>query len=175
MLNNLKIAISGKSGCGNTTVSNIVADRLNLRHINYTFKDLARERGIPFEELYKRVETDSQYDIYLDKKQVQLASTGNCVLGSRLAIWLLYDADVKVFLDAPIKVRAKRIAKREKIGFRKALQETEHRDKNDRARFLRLYSIDNNEYKFANLIINTELGDVDYVVNCIIDYVQLHC
>ncbi|HEY9053576.1 MAG TPA: hypothetical protein VIO60_02025, partial [Rectinemataceae bacterium] len=31
------IAISGKSGCGNTTVSRLVAKRLERRFINYTF------------------------------------------------------------------------------------------------------------------------------------------
>ncbi|MDR0624827.1 MAG: cytidylate kinase, partial [Treponema sp.] len=39
----LKIAVSGKSGCGNTTVSKIVADTLGLEFINFTFRSLARE------------------------------------------------------------------------------------------------------------------------------------
>jgi len=42
----IRIAISGKSGCGNSTVSRIVATRLGLRVVNYTFKDLARDRGM---------------------------------------------------------------------------------------------------------------------------------
>jgi cytidylate kinase len=34
----LRIAISGKSGCGNTTVSRMVAEKLGLRFINFTFR-----------------------------------------------------------------------------------------------------------------------------------------
>ena len=84
----LRIAISGKSGCGNTTVSRLVAARLGLRVVNYTFKDLARDRGMTFEEVCRLAETDPQYDLTIDRMQVQLADQGGCVLGSRLAIWL---------------------------------------------------------------------------------------
>ena len=45
------MAISGKSGCGNTTVSRLVADRLGLIVINYTFKNLAQDKGMSFEEI----------------------------------------------------------------------------------------------------------------------------
>ena len=36
-LSNVKIAISGKSGCGNTTICRILADKLKLNFINFTF------------------------------------------------------------------------------------------------------------------------------------------
>ena len=90
----MKIAISGKSGCGNSTVSRIVADRLGLRLVNYTFRALAAERGISFDEVRRQAEEDSSLDVYLDKRQVELAREGDCVLGSRLAVWLLDDADL---------------------------------------------------------------------------------
>ena len=87
----LRVAISGKSGCGNTTVSRLVAARLGLRVINYTFKDLARDKGMSFDEICILAESDPQYDLTIDKMQVKLALEGGCVLGSRLAIWLLRD------------------------------------------------------------------------------------
>ncbi len=33
----MKIALSGKSGCGNTTVSGMIAKHYGLEFINYTF------------------------------------------------------------------------------------------------------------------------------------------
>ncbi|MDR1566822.1 MAG: cytidylate kinase, partial [Treponema sp.] len=45
-LKNIRIAVSGKSGCGNTTVSRLVADALDLRFINFTFRSLAREKNM---------------------------------------------------------------------------------------------------------------------------------
>lgn len=150
------IAISGKSGCGNTSVSRIVADTLGLKHINYTFHNIADEQNIPFKEFHEMADMDTKWDIYLDKKQIELASQGNCVLGSRLAIWLLEDADLKVYLEGALEVRASRIHKREGGVFEEVLRETEARDKKDHARYLDLYDIDTNEYSFADLIVNVE-------------------
>src|SRR6056297_4004390 len=99
----LKIAISGKSGCGNSSVSRIVAEKLNLRLINYTFHDMADEKGIDFEEFCRMAEQDFSFDRELDRKQVEMAEEGDCVLGSRLAIWVLDKADLKVYLDASLE------------------------------------------------------------------------
>ena len=170
MSNNLKLAISGKSGCGNTTVSKILAQSLGLRFINYTFHNLAQELHISFEHLCLIAEKDTQYDYYVDKKQLQLASHGNCIIGSRLAIWLLKDADLRVYLDASLPARAQRLANREKEEYKVALQKTRLRDGRDRKRYERLYQIDVDNYDFADLIVDTEKGDQKYVVHTIFDY-----
>jgi cytidylate kinase len=160
MSNNLKrgikIAISGKSGCGNSSVGRLVAEELNLSLINYTFKDMARERGMAFEEFCRLAEEDLSYDIELDKKQVELAEKGDCVLGSRLAIWVLKDADLKVYLEASLDERAARIRKREGGDMEQQKTVTKERDARDHARYLKLYGIDNDEYSFADMIIQTD-------------------
>ncbi len=155
MSNELRIAISGKSGCGNTTVSRLLASRLSLRVINYTFKDLAHERGMSFEELRQKAETDPQYDLTIDRTQVKMAKEGGCVLGSRLAIWLLRDEAFTVYLSATLEVRAERISRREGIPYHAALAATEQRDSHDRDRYLRLYGYDIDQYAFASLVIDT--------------------
>lgn len=152
----MKIAISGKSGCGNSTVSRIVADRLGLRLVNYTFRALAAERGISFDEVRRQAEEDSSLDVYLDRRQVELAREGDCVLGSRLAVWLLDDADLKVYLTAPLSVRASRIQRREGGSFQEVLRKTRARDERDRSRYLQLYDIDNDEFDFVDLVIDTQ-------------------
>lgn len=155
----IKIAISGKSGCGNSTVSRIVADNLGFRFINYTFHTMAEEKGIPFKELHRLAENDPSYDKFLDRKQVELAREGDCVLGSRLAIWMLEDADIKIFLEAPLEVRAARIKEREGGDLQTVIEETRSRDELDTGRYKRLYNIDNNNYKFADLVLN--VGQLD--------------
>ncbi len=150
----IQIAISGKSGCGNTTVSRLVAARLGLRVVNYTFKDLARDRGMSFEEVCLLAETDPQYDLTIDRMQVKLAQEGGCVLGSRLAIWLLRDSAFTVYLDAPVQVRAARIAKREGKDVTLALRETEERDRRDHDRYTRLYGYDVDNHDFAALVVD---------------------
>jgi cytidylate kinase len=169
----IKIAISGKSGCGNSTVSRLTAKRLGLRMINYTFHTIAEEKGMDFKELCLLAETDSHWDHYLDKRQVELASAGDCVLGSRLAIWMLKDADLKVFLDAPIEVRAARIHKREGGDLETVLDETLKRDERDRNRYLRLYNIDHDKHDFVDLLIDTTdlspEGIVERIVKNLLD------
>ncbi len=164
-----RVAISGKSGCGNSSVTRIIGERLGLRVINYTFHDMAVEMGISFDELCERAERDDGYDRHLDRKQVELAAAPGCVLGSRLAIWLLTDADLKVYLDGSPEIRAARVARREGTGSAETLAATVERDRRDRQRYLRLYSIDIDRFEHADLVVDTSLGDQEYVADRIID------
>jgi cytidylate kinase len=166
----LRVAISGKSGCGNTTVSHLVAERLGLRVVNYTFKDLARDRGVSFEEICVLAETDPQYDLSIDRMQVKLAEEGECVLGSRLAIWLLRDTAFTVYLDASLQVRAGRIARREGKELAKALRETEARDKRDHDRYARLYGYDVNDHAFVTLVVDAGANGQDEVARQIVEH-----
>jgi cytidylate kinase len=157
MKNTIRIAISGKSGCGNTTVSKLVAESLGLRFINFTFRSLAEERGLSLREVLSLAAQDDAWDKEVDRRQIQLArEDGGCVLGSRLAIWMLAEADLKVYLTARAATRAERIAQREGGSLEAVSAFTEERDKQDRERYLRIYNIDNDDYSFADLIINTD-------------------
>lgn len=167
------IAISGKSGCGNSTVSRLVAERLGLQVVNYTFHTIADEQGISFDRLREMAETDPSWDRYLDTRQVEMASEGNCVLGSRLAIWMMEDADLKVFLDASLDVRAKRIRGREGGDLETVREKTRERDQRDHDRYLKLYGIDNDRYdEVADLVIDTERNNVEQTVQIVIDTVR---
>ena len=168
----LRIAISGKSGCGNTTVSRMAADRLGIRHINYTFHTMADEQGVTFEEMCRMAESDDHWDRYLDRKQVERAMEESCVLGSRLAIWVLHQADITVYLTASPTVRAERIQKREGGRLEQVLAETNERDRRDHARYLRLYNIDTESYAFADLIVDTEQYQPAEIVDLIVAEVE---
>ena len=163
----IHIAISGRSGCGNTTVSGIMAKRLNLKLINYTFRTVAREDGISFDDVCKLAEQSDEMDFRVDKTQVVLARKQPSVLGSRLAIWMLEDADLKVFLTGSPEVRAARIVEREGGSLKDQMAKTEARDARDHARYVRLYDIDNNDSSAADLVINTDLWNAFQVANII--------
>lgn len=169
----MRIAISGKSGCGNTTVTTLLAETLGYTKINFTFRNLAAEKGFDFWDFCKMAESDFSYDRELDKRQVQMAmSEKNCVLGSRLAIWMLKDADLKVYLKASTKERAKRIFKREKGDFQTRLAQTKSRDDCDTNRYKTIYEIDNNDTSIADIVIDTEGKTPNDVVQIIIDYIK---
>ena len=168
----LRIAISGKSGCGNTTVSTLLAEKLGVSLINYTFRQLAAEKGMTLKEVIESAKTDDSYDIYVDTHQVELAKKEPCVLGSRLAIWMLKEADVKVYLIASDDTRAKRILNREGGDLQKIKEFTAFRDSQDSERYMKLYNIDNNEYEFADLKIDTATRTPEMIVDLILEYLE---
>ena len=162
------IAISGKSGCGNSTVSRKVTEKLGRTLVNYTFHTMADEMGIPFAQLLDMANQDPSYDRKLDEHQVELAHRADCVMGSRLAIWLVRDAELKVYLHASSDVRARRIHQREGGDYTEVLAFTRKRDQADRERYLSIYGIDNDRYDFADLVINTERLDADRISEIIV-------
>lgn len=165
----MRIAISGKSGCGNTTVSKMVADALGFVMINFTFRTLAQEQGIDFWDFCKLAEHSDAPDREVDRRQVEMAlSVENCVLGSRLAIWMLEEADLKVYLTATAEERAKRILKREGGSFAERLEQTSQRDRNDSARYERLYGINNSDTSVADLVVDTTDLEPEQVASLII-------
>ena len=100
----MRIAVSGKSGCGNTTV----------------------ERNMDFWDFCALATRDDNIDKELDRRQVEMAmAQENCVLGSRLAIWMLKDADFKVYLLASDLERARRITNREGGTLEERLRQTQ--------------------------------------------------
>ncbi len=169
----LRIAISGKSGCGNTTVSTLLAKTLGISLINYTFRQLAEEKGLTLPEVLEKAKGDDSYDKYVDNHQVELARKESCVLGSRLAIWMLKEADAKVYLLASDELRASRILKREGGDLQQIKDFTAMRDAEDTKRYKKLYGIDNNDYKStANIIIDTSCNVPEQIVEKILSQLK---
>jgi cytidylate kinase len=157
MKKDIKIAVSGRSGCGNTTISKTVAESLGLRFINFTFRSLAQERGLDLKTVLELAANDDFWDKEVDTRQVALArEEGGCVLGSRLAIWMLKEADLKIYLNAKAQTRARRIVNREGGDIDEVAAFTSERDFQDHSRYFRIYGIDTNDYSFVDLVIETD-------------------
>ncbi|MFA7107965.1 MAG: AAA family ATPase [Sphaerochaetaceae bacterium] len=169
----MRVAISGKSGCGNTTVSSLLAKNLNFPLINFTFRALSEEKGIDFWTFCEMAKQDDNIDKELDRRQVEMAlGEKDCVLGSRLAIWMLKDADLKVYLIASDEVRAKRVFEREGGNIEDIMKQTSLRDESDSNRYLKIYNIDNSDTNFADLVIDTEIFTPEEIVEKIIERVK---
>lgn len=165
----VRVAISGKSGCGNTTVSTLLSEKLGVKLINYTFRQLAAEKNLTLAQVIENAKTDDSYDIFVDNHQVELAKAEPCVLGSRLAVWMLKEADLKVYLFASDDTRAKRILNREGGDLQEIKNFTAMRDSEDSRRYLKLYQIDNNKYDFCDMIIDTADYNPEQIVGLIIE------
>ncbi|AEE16953.1 (d)CMP kinase [Treponema brennaborense] len=164
----VRIAISGKSGCGNTTVCTLLSEKLGVPMINFTFRSLAAETGLSLAEIIERAKTDDGFDRAVDTRQIELAMRDSCVLGSRLAVWMLKAADLKVYLIADDEVRAARIFKREGGDIEQIKAFTRMRDGEDTGRYKRLYGIDNNDYGFCDMKIDTANHDPERIADLIL-------
>ena len=166
----MRIAISGKSGCGNTTVSSLLAVKTGYPMVNFTFRQLAQEKGVDFWTFCEMAEKDDNIDRELDSRMVDMAmETENSILGSRLAIWNMENADLKVYLTASDEERARRISNREGGSVEEQLEITRRRDANDTARYKRIYGIDNNDTSVADLVIDTEGKTPQQIVDIILN------
>ena len=171
-ISKMKIAVSGKSGCGNTSVCRLMSERLELSFINFTFRSLAAEKELSLAKVLENAAKDDWWDKEVDSRQVAMAKKASgCVLGSRLAIWLLKDADLKVYLKASPETRALRIVRREGGDLKETTAFTIERDRQDRERYLRIYNIDNDDYSFADLIVETDNMSIEEISSSIIDAV----
>lgn len=155
----MRIAISGHSGCGNTTATTNVGTELGLKIVNYTFRDLARDLNMSFEDIHKEASSNLIYDYLTDLTLIRNAlANQNIVIGTRLAAWLM-DAELRVWLHAPLETRAKRISMRkneQSAGYEQILYKTLKRDEQNRKRYLRLYGLDIDDHSDFDVTINTE-------------------
>ncbi len=166
----MKIAISGLSGCGNTTACKNVSRALGVKLLNYTLRDLAQELGMTLEQMQEEVKQGAYYDYLVDKKQIELSEREKeFVIGSRLAGWLVQDADLRVWLTASPEVRAQRIAQREGKDWKKVLADTKKRDSENAERYKKLYGIDVSDLGGYDLILNTEYLTPEQVASAIVE------
>jgi len=145
------ICICGMAGSGKSTVAKRLAERYGLKYHSGgdALKALAMEEGYkPLERgwwesregmrfLEKR-EKDPEFDKVVDKKLLESAKQGNVILDSRTMPWLLKNG-FKIWLDASIERRAKRIAKRDNTSLKEALKALKSKEDKTKNIYKKLY------------------------------------
>ncbi|ELZ96120.1 cytidylate kinase [Haloferax mucosum ATCC BAA-1512] len=153
------LTVSGPPGSGKSTTAAALAEAFDLEHISGgdIFRELAAERDMTAVEFNKLAEEDDQIDRDLDRRLRTIALERNDVLlESRLAGWLAGDAaDLRFWLDAPVAVRAKRIADREGKAIDVARDETVTREESEKLRYDEYYDIDITDLSIYDIALNT--------------------
>ena len=139
------------AGSGKSTVAKRLSERYGLKYHSGgdALKALAMEEGYkPLERgwwesregmrfLEKR-EKDPEFDKVVDKKLLESAKQGNVILDSRTMPWLLKNG-FKIWLDASIARRARRIAKRDNTSFKDALKALKSKEDKTKNIYKKLY------------------------------------
>ena len=150
----LTITVSGLSASGKTTISKSLAEAFNLKYYSAgeIFRKIAKERKIPLEK-FSGIRP-KWLDLAIDRKTLELAVKGNVVLDGRLTGWVAGRwAKVRIWVDCPLYVRAKRMAKRDNISVKKAREIIKQRDEEDRKKYLERYGVDVLDKSIYNMVI----------------------
>lgn len=145
------ICVCGMAGCGKSTVSKRLARKYGLKYLSggNALKALAAEMGYKAggvgwwetqegKRFLQQRMKNPDFDKKADEKLLEWAERGNVVLDSWTMPWLLKEG-FKVWLEVSPHERAKRIAKRDRISYGKALEALREKDEKTKTIYKGLY------------------------------------
>jgi CMP/dCMP kinase len=161
----MRITVSGLPGSGTTSLARHLADILktDLISAGEVFRQMAREHGLDLAEFGKLAESDPSFDKLIDDRQKEIALTrDNIIIEGRLSGWFVPEADLKIWLYAPVKCRVTRIQARDTIENAEAASEMTHeRESCEAARYKTYYGIDITDISPYHIVLNSEQFSVE--------------
>lgn len=179
-MDKITIAISGPPGAGATTAAKKIAKKLNLRFFSpgLYFKKLTREKkeGKAALELMKtKFGSSEKLHKRIDSLQIEEAERGNVVVEGTLSIHFLKKlSNYKIWIYAPLNIRAQRAAKRDKIPAREALRQISAREKIEKKTWEEIYGFDYfDQKKSADLTIDNSKLTSEQTADKILQFIKM--
>ncbi|UCG69821.1 MAG: AAA family ATPase [Thermoplasmata archaeon] len=168
------ITIGGPPGSGKTTEAKLLSKELgkDVFVIGEIFRSLAKERGCSLAEFGEIASKDHTIDMEIDKKTVEMAKSDDFILEGRLAGVMLQRNNIpayKIWLDADIKTRTKRITKREGDDINEIGHRILERENCEKKRYEDIYGIRLDEREIYDLVIDTSNISAEDVVKIILN------
>lgn len=161
----MRITVSGLPGSGTTSLSRYLSERHGYRLISAgeVFRQLAKEHDMELAEFGRLAEEDSSFDKMIDARQKEIAEQqDNIIVEGRLSGWMIENADLKVWLHAPIGCRVKRIVFRDHVADEKTAGDlTLEREQCEALRYRSYYSININDLSIYHLTLNSSHWGVE--------------
>ncbi len=171
------VAIGGPPGSGKTTVAERFAQAhaYALVSAGAKFRQMAKERGVALEAFGKAAEADLEIDRSLDRAVLEEIlrhdSLGrDVIVDGRIQAQLLTLRRVpclRVLIDAPLAVRAKRVAGRERESAKAAERAILARERSERSRYKSLYGIDLADRSVYDVVIDSSDQTPDEIVGLV--------
>ncbi|MBI5060788.1 MAG: cytidylate kinase family protein [Candidatus Aenigmarchaeota archaeon] len=168
------IVISGMPGAGSSTTAKLLAKKLKLKH--FSLGDASKKFGYGKETekavtymLSKRGSSKSFHE-HMDRIQKEAAKKGNVVIDSKLGIKMLSGLyDFSVWLKCSKRIRAERIAGRDKITLGESRRVVDEKERLERKRWHDMYGFDYlSQKRKADIIIDSGKRTPNEIVKLII-------
>ncbi len=174
------ITISGSAGSGKSSVADALSKRLGWKRFSVGDfrRKKAAELGLSLNEYNKLGEKKDFTDKEADEWQAELGKTeDNFIIDGRLSFHFIPHS-IKIFLDAKLEERAKRIYddQRESEMFSSledALEKVDKRGDSDKKRYRKYYDIDPFDYSRYDIVIDTTKLTVKETVEKVLEKLKL--
>jgi len=161
----MRITVSGLPGSGTTSLARYLSYQLNFSLISAgeVFRQMAKDKDMDLAEFDILAESDPSIDMLIDARQKEIAQEkDDIIIEGRLSGWMVSEADLKVWLMAPLACRVGRILTRDNVSdLAKARALTEEREKSEALRYRIYYQIDINDLSSYHLVLNSEHWDIE--------------
>ena len=168
------IAVAGLPGTGTTTLCRLLSPRLGMPHVyaGQMFRSMAKEHGMDVNQFGEYAEEHPEIDTELDRRMIEVARKGGVILEGRMAAWQIREAHVpalKVLLEAPEEVRARRVADREGVpDWQAVLAQNRHREASEAKRYREFYGFDPNDPRHYDLVIDSSDKTPEHIANMVV-------
>lgn len=179
------ITISGKPGCGKSTMAKILAKKMNCKILSSgeKFRELAKKQNMNITDFVSNyLPLHDEIDIDVDNYFVNhIKNNDNLIVPTRVVGHLLNKQEIgvfKVYLYANEYFRVKRIAKREKQPNKLIVKtDTRKREIAEYNKYNKIYNIDINDLSVYNLVIYTHflpenIGFIKVIFNNSVQYIK---
>lgn len=161
----MRITVSGLPGSGTTSLSRYLAEHHGFTMISAgeVFRQLAKEHNLTLAEFGRLAEQDPAFDKMIDARQKEIAEKqDNIIIEGRLSGWMVPQADVKIWLHAPIGCRIKRIATRDEVTDERTAEAlTLEREACEAGRYRSYYDIDINDLRIYHMVLDSEHWNIE--------------
>jgi cytidylate kinase len=160
----MRITVSGPPGSGTTSLAKYLMNKHHYSMISAgeIFRSLAVERDMSLSAFGRLAEQDDSVDLMIDARQKEIGEArDDIIIEGRLAGHMIDTADIRIWVAASVECRSVRISDREGIDPQTAVELTIERESCEAGRYQKYYDIDINDLTVYDLVINSEVWDVE--------------